>query len=198
MYYKRQLYKWLLSSLSHASVPRSRLASVFVILLPAERTGRVSVRRKSLAAALFLRLYSEDKQYEVRWLFKPTNATWATSRGGRKVPGSVYAGQFTPSCGDSCGRSRWLPLRTGTKGPRRSTRSAPLCAGRGWCGSARRPGSTTPWVGSSAERGCRSWSMPVCWPSEGFPVRTATERGQNKCHNGSNLQWVKLQNQKSR
>lgn len=24
---------------------------------------------------LFLPLYSEDKQYEVRWLFKPTNAT---------------------------------------------------------------------------------------------------------------------------
>lgn len=37
----------------------------------------------------FLPLHSEDKRYEVRWLFKTTNATWATSRGGRKVPRSA-------------------------------------------------------------------------------------------------------------
>lgn len=72
MYYKLQIYKWLFWSLSHAAVLRSK----FVFLSSAGRTGRVSVGLKSLAAALLvLPLYSEDKQYEVSWLFKPTNAT---------------------------------------------------------------------------------------------------------------------------
>lgn len=38
---------------------------------------------------LFPPLYSEDKQYEVRWLFKPTGATSSSSR---KVQRSVYVG----------------------------------------------------------------------------------------------------------
>ncbi len=146
-------------------------------LCRSEVSGSSSFREEG--TLLFLPLYSEDKQYEVRWLFKPTNATWATSRGGRKVQRSAYVGPFTPSCGDSCGTSRWQLLRTGTKGPRRSTRYAPLCGGRGWCGSAGPPGLTTPWVGSFAGRGCRSWSTPICWPSEGFPARTATEKSRN-------------------
>lgn len=93
----------------------------------------------------------------------------------------VYGWQFTPSCDDSCVRSPWRPLRTETKGPRRSTRSAPLCGGRGWCGSAGLLGLTTPWAGSSAGRGCRNWSMLVCWPSEGFLVRTVTEIKSGIC-----------------
>ena len=74
--------------------PGLRSKSAFVILSSVWRTGRASVGRKSLFMKrelfFFLPLHSEDKQYEVRWLFKPTNATWATSRGGRKVPRSVY------------------------------------------------------------------------------------------------------------
>lgn len=113
-------------------------------LCRSEVSGSSSLREE--ATLLFLPLYSEDKQYEVRWLFKPTNATSATSSGGRKVRRSEYARQFTPSCGDSCGRnpSRWHQRRTGTTGRRRSTRSAPLYEGRGWCGSAGRPELTTP------------------------------------------------------
>lgn len=145
------------------------------------QAGPLQVWISGSSSLLFLPLYSEDKQYEVRWLFKPTKATSATNSGGRKVQRSVYVRQITPSYGDSCGRSpsRRHQRRTGTKGRRHSTRSAPLCGGRGWCGSAGRPGLTIPWVSSSAGRGCRSWSRPVCWPSEGFPVHTATKKSQN-------------------
>lgn len=45
--------------------------------------------------------------------------------------GQCISGQFTPSCGDSYGRSRWRPLQMETKGPHRSTRCVPLCGGRG-------------------------------------------------------------------
>lgn len=86
-----------------------------------------------------------------------------------------------PSCGGSCERSMWRP--TETMGPRRLTRSAPLCGGPGWCGSAARPALTTPSVNSSAETGCTSWSRPGGSPSEGFLVRTValTARRRNGC-----------------
>lgn len=64
------------------------------------RTGRASAGLKCLSSfqkegsLLFLPLYSELKQYEVRWLFKPTNATWATSRGGTKVQ-SIWVAAHT-------------------------------------------------------------------------------------------------------
>lgn len=160
---------------------RSELASILTSVEKNRQTVYWSLM--SLAAALwmnespiFLPLYSEDKQYEVSWLFKPTNATSSSM-----VQRSVYqCGNFTPSYGDSCVRSqsRLQQLQSRTKGPRHSTRSAPLCGVRGWCGSAEQPGLTTPWVGSSARRECRSWSRPVCWPSEGFPVHIAAEKSQ--------------------
>lgn len=163
---------------------RSKFASV--VLTSAERRVRVSTSLKCPAAALCLK----------RRLFFPRLFTQRTNcmRSGRcssllmplaavagRFRGQCTWGQFTLLCGDSCGRSpsRGQPPQTGMKGPRRSTRSAPLCGGRGWCGFAGRPGLTTPWVGSSAGTGCRSWNRPVCWPSEGSPVHTATEKRQS-------------------
>lgn len=75
--------------------------------------------------------------------------------------------QFRPSCGDSCATSPKLHHQT--MDPRRWTRSDLLCGGPDLCGSAGRLGSATPWEGSSAGKGCRSWSRPACSPSEGFP-----------------------------
>lgn len=116
------------------------------------------------------------KQYEVRLVVQ---ADWCHSShwlaaAGRSV--RVGGGSVKLLCGGSCGRSRWRPLPTATRGPHRSTRYAPPCGARGWCGSAGPPGSATPWAGSSAGRGCRSWSRPACWPSGGSLVRTAAEK----------------------
>lgn len=173
MFYKLQLYKWLWWSF------RAQSQSLSSCLQDGPGLCRSEVSFHEEETLLFPPLHSEDKQDEVSWLFKLTHATVTEQRWQGVVQRSADVGQVTPSCGDSCGRSWRRRLRTGTGGRRRSTRCAPLCGGRGWCGSAGRPGLTTPWGGSSAGRGCRSWSTPVCWPSEGSHVHTATEKSRN-------------------
>lgn len=112
---------------------RSTLASV--ILTSVEETGRqrlyksdVCLKRRLFFSRLFTQRTNSMRSGGCSSLLMPHAAV-----AGRRFKGQCTWGQFTLLCGDSCGRSpsRRQPLQTGTKGPRRSTRSAPLCGGRG-------------------------------------------------------------------
>lgn len=152
-------------------------------------TGRISAGQDRGARRLLSPpLYSEENSMRSGWLFKPTDTTRAT--GWQRWGGQcVCGGSVKLLCAGSCGRSRWRLLPTATRGPRRSTRCAPPCGARGWCGSAGPPGSATPWAGSSGGRGCRSWSRPACWPSGGSLVRTAAEKEAGFMFSNKPSEW---------